>query len=387
MTDDVMAQVQPVSPEKKNYVAESPLCLKKRRVAVVLLALLIWSVLGAGVCLWSYAVLPLDSGAIGKIQVYIPAQSNFSHIKKILAGAQLIPDDLRFVLLARLMGVAHQLKAGEYVFDFNQSPYSILKDLEAGKTVLRAIGFAEGYTIFQIAEIVEQGGWGSREDFLFLMQDSAFIKDLGVSSLSLEGYLFPETYFFERGESLRKIVKVMVQRTQKVFAEECLQAEAVEGFYFDCAFAGVGGEEVKGQKEKDLRLDAHQLLTLASIVEKETGVPAERPLVAKVFLNRLRRGMKLQADPTVIYGLRKFGESLTTNDLKAPTPFNTYAVKGLPQGPICNPGRASIAALFKPAAEDYLYFVSENNGGHYFSKNLREHNRAVARFRKKRSVE
>jgi UPF0755 protein len=188
---------------------------------------------------------------------------------------------------------------------------------------------------------------------LALVADPLFIRSFGLQGSTLEGYLFPDTYFFAKGTGLRTIVTTMVQRLMQVLAEE-------------------RGKRVSSSEVPSTLLNQHEILTLASIIEKETALTAERPLVAKVFFNRLRLGMKLQADPTVIYGLVKFGQPLTKADLSTPTPYNTYAKTGLPVGPICNPGRTAIAAVLQPAAEDY------------FSKTLSEHNQAVARYRQKR---
>lgn len=335
------------------------------------LALLVAAVLG-GVTLW-YGRYPDQPGPsrAAEIQVEIAPGSGLTGIKARLVAAGAIRDDLRFILLARQLGVARQLKAGEYSFPPGVTPREVLRILAEGKTVLHAITVAEGLTIYQVADVVQAGGWGEREEFLRLLADPVLINGFGLTGKTLEGYLFPDTYFFAKDTSLRAMVTAMVQRMQQVLAEE----EAA-------------GDQARVQppagREASPRLDRHQVLILASIIEKETALAAERPLVAAVFLNRLRTGMRLQADPTVIYGLAKFGSPLSKADLATPNPYNTYTQSGLPQGPICSPGRTAIAAVYHPAPLDYYYFVAQDDGSHYFSRTLTEHNRAVARYRKKR---
>lgn len=298
--------------------------------------------------------------------VEIPSGIGLAGIKARLVGAGVIRDDPRFILLAKQMGVAKGLQAGEYAFAPGVTARAVLRDLAEGKTVLHGITLAEGLNLYQAADLIQTGGWGSREEFLRLVSDPGLIQGFGLEGATLEGYLFPETYFFEKGTGLRTMITAMVRRMVLV-----VEQEGATG----------GKEEAKGDGP---RLTRHQLLTLASIIEKETALAEERPLVAKVFLNRLRTGMKLQADPTVSYGLSKFDSPLTRDDLLSPTPYNTYVNPGLPRGPICNPGRTAIAAVLHPAELDYYYFVSQNDGSHYFSKTLAEHNQAVARYRKKR---
>jgi UPF0755 protein len=324
----------------------------------------------AGVVVWFW-LYPDQPGPVrtASVTVDIPAGSGLVGIKKILVQAGVIRDDLRFVLLAKRIGVARHLKAGEYAFAPGLSPRAVILELATGKTVPRAITLPEGFTLYQVAEVINTGGWARMEEFWQLVTDPLFISDFGLQADTLEGYLFPDTYFFEKGTGLRVIVSTMVKRMVRVLEEE---------------------RSLQGQDESGANgvtaLSRHEVLILASIVEKETALASERPLVAKVFLNRLRLGMKLQTDPTVNYGIAKFGVPLTKDDLKTASPYNTYAIQGLPAGPICNPGRAAIVAALNPAAVDYTYFVSENDGSHYFSKTLNEHNQAVARYRKKRGV-
>ena len=297
----------------------------------------------------------------GEVSVVIPPESSFKTISRILIENKIIAPDARFRMLAGLMGVTGKLRAGEYVFTSAVSPYQVLKNLARGSMVQRAVTIPEGANLKQIAEIFAADGWINQTSFLALCNDSEFIAGFGLNVHSLEGYLFPDTYFFNRGGiTAEKIISTMFQRMKEVLEE---------------SFAITG---------KPPKLTVHELLTLASIVEKETALADERPLIARVFLNRLKKGMKLQTDPTVIYGLEDFDGNLTRAHLKTHTPYNTYMIRGLPPGPIGSPGRAAIEAVLFPAEGSYYYFVSKNDGSHYFSKTLAEHNRAVGRYQKRR---
>jgi UPF0755 protein len=334
--------------------------------------LLTWLVVGAGgvlpllLLLWlsAYAFAPAPAPAPTErpeVAVLIPPDLFFPAIERKLIAAGLINQDRRFLLTAHLMGVANSLKAGEYIFRGKLTPYRILRELHKGSMVQRPITIPEGANLEQIAALLGQGGWLQPDRFLELSHDRQFIAGLGFDLETLEGYLFPDTYLFERGgHDAVTIITTMVAQMRRVLAE-------------------TGG--AAGLPQADL--DVHQLLTLASIVEKETCQTLERPLIARVFLNRLQKGMKLQTDPTVIYGIRNFDGNLTRAHLRELTPYNTYAIAGLPPGPIGNPGRAAIEAVLHPAPGPYYYFVSKNDGSHYFSATLAEHNRAVRKYQKK----
>lgn len=299
---------------------------------------------------------------LNEIAVVIPPNLFFSAIATRLFDAGVVSADPRLLLTARLMGVANSLKAGEYIFKGQLTPYEILRRLNKGSMVQRPITVPEGANIKQISKLLSTGGWLDQNRFLQLCHDREFISKLGLNVDNLEGYLFPDTYLFERGgHDAETIITTMVAKMFKVLAE-------------------TGAESGLPQAN----LNRHEVLTLASIVEKETGQTLERPLIANVFLNRLRKGMKLQTDPTVIYGIENFDGNLTRGHLKKHTPYNTYIISGLPPGPIGNPGRAAIRAVMQPAPGPYYYFVSKNDGSHYFSKSLKEHNRAVNKYQKRR---
>ncbi len=327
-----------------------------------------WSILAiiAGITslLWIrlYAVTPGPLQEENGVIVYVPPDTGFKGIETILISQGVIEPDPRFPIIARFMGVSKKLKAGEYQFTAGQTPYQVLKELESGSTLQRPLTIPEGANIYQIADIIAKQGCGSKERFLALVKEPQFIEGFGFNFDSLEGYLFPDTYNCSRGQDEKNIIKAMVGRFKEVFSE-------------------IGSQRAEGAPS----LSAHEIVTLASIVEKETAVAEERPLIARVFLNRLKRGMRLQSDPTVIYGLANFDGNLTRRDLKEATPYNTYVIKGLPPGPIGNPGREAIEAVLNPADEKYLYFVSKNDGTHHFSKTLKDHNRAVVKYQKKRN--
>jgi len=317
--------------------------------------------------LWlnNYAYTPGPAPIAPESTVIIPAPSSFSGIEEKLAGAGVLRADLRFRLLAQLMGVNKTLHPGEYRFPGRITPHQLLRQLYKGSPIRHPLTIPEGANLKQIGAILSKAGWSSEQEFRAAVTDPKFIAELGLKEPSLEGYFFPDTYFLERGVfNLRAFLATMVSQTHRVLTTT----------------GAAVGLPAHG-------LNAHQVLTLASIVEKETGLASERPLIAGVFLNRLRHGMKLQTDPTVIYGLPTFTGNLTKKDLLTPTPYNTYLIPGLPPGPIASPGRAAIQAVLAPAAMgDYYYFVSKNDGSHYFSKTLAEHNRAVARFQKKPTI-
>jgi UPF0755 protein len=348
-------------------------------------AILFGSIIGAGLLaslwLWSYAVKPAGQQAAGgaAATVIIPAGTGLISIRTILAEAGVIEDDVRFLLLARLLDLSRRLKAGEYRFPAGATPVEILRQMEAGRIVRWPVTIPEGANLGDIAEILARDQWVERERFLALVRDPHFVRTLGIEAGTLEGYLFPETYYLSRGQGAEEIVRMMVAQLRAVMAELCPDSARTEPGMQNTE----NGTHLPCTGDSSPPFTLHELLTLASIVEKETGQAEERPLIACVFLNRLRQNMRLQADPTVIYGIPDFAGNLTRKHLRASeNPYNTYMVKGLPPTPIANPGRAAIEAVLRPASESYLYFVSRNDGSHQFSATLQEHNSAVAKYQK-----
>jgi UPF0755 protein len=310
---------------------------------------------GTGLWFWSY--LTTASPGSGDVVVVIAKGIGVRGIGKLLDANGLLKYDIRYLGLVYFSGLTTKLQAGEYGIPRGLTPPSVLRLLEKGSTLRHHVTIPEGITAEQIAVIFEKDGWIKRGRFLEIVHDAEFIKKIGIDAQNLEGYLFPETYTLIRHETDEYlVVRMMVERFLYVW------------------------KKVKPDELRSLNL--HQVVTLASVVEKETGVAAERPLIARVFLNRLALKMRLQSDPTVIYGIREFKGDLTKADLKRETPYNTYVIPALPPGPICNPGRASLEAVLHPADSNALYFVSKNDGTHFFSSNLTEHNRAVKKYQR-----
>lgn len=286
--------------------------------------------------------------------------SNMTQIAADLENKNLVRNAKLFLFYSRFKKMNSKLKVGEYSLNQAMTPNQILEVLASGKSVTRNLTIAEGLSIFDIAEILEKSGVGEKKEFFSLAYDKDFIKSLLQEDLSsLEGYLFPETYKITKFESMKSIVTQMVRRFLTVWSRYELQAKQ------------------KGWSR-------NQLITFASIVEKETGAAFERPLVSSVFHNRLNKKMRLQTDPTVLYGVAlKNGAmpiNITKTDLLTPTKHNTYTNYGLPPTPISNPGEDAIKATFEPVKSNYLYFVSKNDGTHIFSENYGNHNAAVRSY-------
>ncbi len=280
-----------------------------------------------------------------------------------LADAGVVRGAATFRVAVWLRGAGRRLQAGEYRFDSPMSATAVVDKIARGDVYLRAITFREGLTIRQMAELYEARGFGPAADFIRAADNSDAIRAVDPDARDLEGYLFPDTYTLPRRATAEQLVSRMVTGFQKALTPELREHAAARG------------------------LSVRELVTLASIVEKETGKADERPLVAAVYANRLKIGMGLQCDPTVIYALERAGRfngNLTREDLhNYDSPYNTYRYAGLPPGPIAAPGRASLEAAATPADVAYLYFVSRNDGSHAFAATLEEHNRNVFEFQKK----
>lgn len=326
-------------------------------LAVVTLAL----ALGGGVAYLAYDFMNSRPGAIAQDVVYeVAPGKGFNSIAQELESKGLVRNALFFSLMARFKGERSKLKVGEYLLRTNMLPQEVLTVITSGKSIARSFTVSEGLSIYEIAELYEKQGFGSASDFLNLVRDSKFIQSLlGRNEESLEGYLFPETYMLTKYTDTKTLVSNMVKRFQIVYNEVMSQG-MLQGW------------------------TQHQIVTLASIIEKETGAPEERPLISSVFHNRLQKKMRLQTDPTVIYGKAelsgKIEINITRNDLLTPTRYNTYVINGLPPGPIANPGREALLAAVRPEVSDYLFFVSQNDGTHVFSADYKGHQKAVQKF-------
>ena len=258
-----------------------------------------------------------------------------------------------------MSGQGRHLKAGDYRFDRAMTPFEVIDKIARGDVFVITLTFPEGLTIAEMAKIFEAHGVGPASAFVAAAKDASLVQAIDASAPDLEGYLFPETYALSRHADAAKLIRLMVARFDHVFTPELRQAAQARG------------------------LTVRQAVTLASIVEKETAKPDERPLVAAVYTTRLRIGMPLQCDPTVIYALVKRGHysgNIHKDDLAVDSPYNTYRYPGLPPGPIASPGRAALEAAVHPADADYLYFVSRNDGSHEFARTLDEHNRNVHKY-------
>lgn len=332
------------------------------------LFLLLFLIGSAGTVWFSLYVFTPSPGTAERI-IDIPKGTGVRGIQKLLARENIIVNDFRFLALARLFHVIDHpphLRAGEFKVPQGLTPLEVIRFLDTARPLRHQITIPEGKRMTEVAALFAEENWVNPENFLQLCRDAVLIKKLGIEAASLEGYLFPETYTLVRGEvDERKIIRMMVQRFFAVWEE-------------------LTGSESERKTEQVKEYNRQQVLTLASIVEKETGSAGERDVIAGVFYNRLAKGMPLQSDPTTIYGIKDFNGNLTKADLRSRTPYNTYMIPGLPVGPICNPGAAAIKAVLHPAKVSYLYFVSRNDGSHYFSKSLKEHNRAVYKFQKLR---
>ena len=300
---------------------------------------------------------PANRG-IRSYEVDIAHGMTVREVSSLLMRQGIVRHASNFALMCRAMG--RTIPSGRYTIPPGLSPTELLSAFNARNLVQERVTIPEGSTLEDIAETLEASFGIKRSDFLSVCTDAEFIARLGIQADTLEGYLYPDTYHFEPGTSARKIARRMTEEFFKVCKARL------------------------GEWESNDEMTLHSLVTLASLLEKETAAPDEKPLISAVIHNRLKKRMYLQIDPTVIYGIADFDGNLTRRDLKADTPYNTYTRKGLPPGPICSPSAESLVAAARPADVDYLYFVSMNNGRHKFSQTIKEHTSAVRRYQKSR---
>jgi UPF0755 protein len=308
-----------------------------------------------------YEVTPVAPA--GKVVFEIGPGRTVRAIARDLQERGIIRRSWAFLAGYKLFHERQKIRAGEYEFDLPLKAKDVLLTLLRGKIFLHPLTVPEGLTAREVADLIRDAGYPMRGSFLEACGDAGPIASWDGQAADLEGYLFPDTYQFAKGASARTISEAMVKEFRKVFGE-----------------AG-------HQRAAELGMTVRSVVTLASLIEKETSVPDERPLVSAVFHNRLRIGMKLDCDPTVIYALKRDGlyrGRLLSQDLKYASPYNTYVSPGLPPGPICSPGRDSLRAALYPAPEKYLYFVANNNGAHHFSSGYAEHLLAVKKFQLKK---
>lgn len=282
-----------------------------------------------------------------------------TEIGRALADAHVVSDAQLFRAALWWTRQGRNLKAGEYRFDHAMTPLEVVDILVRGDVYTQKVTFPEGLTIAEMSKLYETHGFGRARDFVEAAQKVGRMADLDPQASDLEGYLFPETYALPRNGAAARLVELMVDRFRSVYGEEMRARAAAQG------------------------MTMRQVVTLASLVEKETGKADERPVVAAVFRNRLKIGMPMQADPTIVYALEKahkYDGNIRRDDLAMESPYNSYKYPGLPPGPIASPGKASLDAALMPADVPYLYFVSRNDGSHVFATTLAEHSNNVRKF-------
>jgi UPF0755 protein len=310
---------------------------------------------------WLFLKAP-GSSRLGIQQVNITAGMKAAKVAQLLSGQGIVGDGNKFHLLCWLRKVDHKLKAGDYALLPLSTPNQILDQIVSGKAIIERVTFPEGSTLHELAKALQERGLASEKEVLRLAADRDFIASSGLQAASLEGFLFPETYFFQRTQSEAAMLKMMIRQFWRHLPEGWEQRAAELGF------------------------SLHEVVTMASLVEKEAAVDSERPVIAGVFYHRLQEKMPLQSDPTAVYDLADFSGPITNAQLKRPSPYNTYLIRGLPIGPICSPGAKSLKAAIFPENVPYLYFVSKGDGTHQFSQTLAEHNQAVSRWQQKRKA-
>jgi UPF0755 protein len=291
------------------------------------------------------------------VLVDIPTGSSFLKVTEILNQAGLVKYRIFFYSLAIMKNARRSIRAGEYEFNTSLTPAAMIDKLLRGEIKNYKVVIPEDLSMQEIAARLDEFRLIDKELFFELASDEDFLKSLNIKADSIEGYLFPETYFFDRSMSTRQIMKIMVIQFWKKVTPEMIK------------------------RAGDLRFNVHQFVTFASIIGKESGDDAEKPMISAVFHNRLRKKMRLQSDPTAVYDLDNFEGKILRSHLKRNSHYNTYIIRGLPPGPIANPGLTSLKAVLYPTDVNYLYFVSKKDGSHFFSSSLNEHKQAINRYR------
>jgi UPF0755 protein len=332
-----------------------------RRVLALFALIALLAVIGGGLAAawaWRDMNTPVPLTPAGAV-VFVPPGEPFRVVAARLHGAGVVRHPLLLSAWARYYGIDRTVRSGEYRFARAVSPLAVLEALRAHADSERVVTIPEGLTAEQIAVLLEEQGFGGRDVFRCVMEDVHLLRDFSLPATGVEGYLFPDTYAFAAMAEPVDIVRAMLER----FRQE---------------------SQALAARRAAARLSEAEMVTLASVIEKETGQADERKLISGVFRNRLRLGMPLQSDPTVLYGRSAAGGPITRADLGDRGPYNTYVHRGLPPGPIANPGRAALEAAVAPVATRALYFVSRNDGSHEFSDTLDEHNRAVRQYQRNR---
>lgn len=307
-------------------------------------------------------LVPLPTGTRTS-EIQIPQGATFRQAVEILEKENLIRDKNIFLFIGRLTGLHRKIRAGYYSITGSMNPLNVLILLKNGQIIEYDITVVEGDSLIEVGEKLAEKNIVDRQTFRKIAGDSDFLKSFNIDAPSIEGYLFPDTYKMPKGIEPENALAMMINSMRAKYSAKL------------------------GERAAELGLTENEVLTLASIIEKEAIINSERPLISAVYHNRLKKRMLLQADPTAIYGIKSSKERITMNDLKRKTPYNTYVIKGLPPGPIASPGIKSIEAALYPADERYLYFVSNNDGTHQFSVTSEEHITAVKAYREMRKID
>ena len=330
----------------------------KKNFLIIFTSFLVMAVLYA-----AFEILVPSQYSSGKTEIEIPKGATFKQVVDILANEKLIRDRKIFFLLGRLMGADRKIRAGFYSIWSNMSPWDIFKIIRKGRIIEYEVKILEGDSLLEIAEAFSKAGIATYDEVMRISKDSEFLSSYNIEAPSIEGYIFPDTYMIPKGVKIEDALGSMIDRMREKYSGKLLE------------------------KAEKIGMTETEVLTLASIIEKEAIVDDERPLISAVYHNRLKKHIPLQADPTSIYGIKSSKERITKTDLQNKTAYNTYVIKGLPPGPIASPGLKSIIAALTPADVPYLYFVSNNDGTHVFSVTLSEHTEAVKAYRDKKKLE
>lgn len=326
----------------------------KKTYCVILLSII--GIITYFALLINYSIKPID-GEHAQVVVDIPTGSGFLEITEILNNAGMIKNRMLFYGLAIAKRAPRSIRAGEYEFNTSMTPSAVITKLKRGEIKTYSVTIPEDLSAKEIAARLMEYKLIDEETFFTLAENEEFLQSVGIKANSVEGYLFPETYYFDRSMSTRQIMRIMVNQ----FWEKVTPAML--------------------DRAGKLGLSVQQYLTLASIIGKESGNSDEKTNISAVFHNRLKRKMRLQSDPTAVYDLENFAGAVKRSHLKRNSPYNTYIINGLPPGPIANPGLDSLKAALYPANSNYLYFVLQSDGSHFFSSSLKIHNQAISRYR------
>jgi UPF0755 protein len=324
-------------------------------VCLLAAAFIVWR----GAALYQFSHRSAGTNTEQKIIAVLPGEK-FNSLATKLEQKGIVANTNDFKLLALIRGDDKRLKAGEFRLTASMTPNQVLDVLVDGRVYLYRLTIPEGYTLKQIAAEVSATGLGQADEFVAVATDPQYAAMLGIKAHTLEGYLFPDTYYFPKGVAAKTIINKMVGHFKEQFSEQWKQ------------------------RAGELQRSVHEIVTLASIIEKETGAPFERPIIASVFHNRLKKKMRLESDPTVIYAIPNFDGNIKRKHLRTPTPYNTYIIRGLPPGPIANPGLAAMEAALYPDQTNYLFFVSKKDNTHHFSETIEAHRKAVRKYQLRR---